>query len=82
MIYISVTPHFITKPENEVITIGRNVTLTCVANGYPKPEITWLFNVSIIRLGFLLFCSSINLSAIRQKAYEHIYIKKSNTWKY
>ncbi|XP_053381258.1 hemicentin-1-like isoform X2 [Mercenaria mercenaria] len=43
---VLVRPYFLEKPEDQVVNIGRNLTLTCIANGFPKPEITWLFNGS------------------------------------
>lgn len=43
---VLVKPHFIEEPKDQVVDIGRNVTLTCVANGFPKPELKWLFNDS------------------------------------
>ncbi|XP_052221507.1 cell adhesion molecule DSCAM-like isoform X2 [Dreissena polymorpha] len=43
---VLVLPYFTTKPENVTATSGMNVTLSCVAGGYPSPTLTWLFNGS------------------------------------
>ena len=39
-----VTPRFITEPQNVEELIGNSVNLSCSAEGFPVPEITWFFN--------------------------------------
>lgn len=39
-------PYFIEEPVSQDIILGKNVTLFCVANGYPKPDLVWKFNGS------------------------------------
>ena len=46
LVFISVTPHFVTRPEDQKVIFGRNATLTCTATGFPTPTLSWLFNVS------------------------------------
>ena len=38
-----VAPHFITVPQNSEEFIAGAVNLSCSADGFPVPEITWLF---------------------------------------
>ncbi|KAL4218918.1 hypothetical protein ACF0H5_021505 [Mactra antiquata] len=43
---VLVKPHFLVRPTDQVENMGNNVTLTCIANGSPKPHVSWLFNDS------------------------------------
>ncbi|XP_052790482.1 cell adhesion molecule DSCAM-like [Mya arenaria] len=43
---VLVRPYFLQKPVSQVVNRGNNVTLNCVASGYPQPQVTWLFNGS------------------------------------
>ena len=37
-----VHPYLVTLPEPDVhATVKSNVTLTCIADGFPKPNVTW-----------------------------------------
>ncbi|TRY78393.1 hypothetical protein TCAL_08987 [Tigriopus californicus] len=38
------SPFFIRAPQNTSVLIGKDTFLDCVANGEPKPDITWTFN--------------------------------------
>jgi len=39
------------KPQDTVAISGSKVVLECVANGYPKPQVTWLRDRSPVVLG-------------------------------
>ena len=38
-----VAPHFITQPQSVEAFIGAVVNLSCSADGFPAPDIMWLF---------------------------------------
>lgn len=37
-------PNFLTESTSQTITEGSTITLDCVSNGNPKPQIKWLRN--------------------------------------
>ncbi|KAJ7409991.1 neuronal cell adhesion molecule isoform X1 [Pitangus sulphuratus] len=41
---VKAAPYWITAPRNLVLSPGEDGTLTCRANGNPKPSISWLAN--------------------------------------
>jgi hypothetical protein len=45
-------PAIITRPKNKhteiKTTVGGEIMLLCQADGYPKPEITWSHNETVI----------------------------------
>ena len=54
-LFSTVPPRITTEPERESeVSVGQNLTLTCIASGDPLPEVTWskvgqalrLFNVT------------------------------------
>ena len=44
-------PQFEVKPKDRVAVLGSEVVLECIANGFPKPRVTWLKNGSPVLLG-------------------------------
>ena len=46
LLYFAVVskPEFIVHPASRVVALGTNVTLSCVAIGFPEPVIGWLKN--------------------------------------
>ncbi|KAL9985599.1 hypothetical protein ACROYT_G008021 [Oculina patagonica] len=44
-------PRFAVTPEDTVAIAGSKVVLECVANGFPKPRVTWLRDGSPVVLG-------------------------------
>ena len=43
LMFCLVTPHFITVPQSVEAFTGTAVNLSCSADGFPVPDITWLF---------------------------------------
>ena len=43
LMFCLVTPHFITVPQSVEVFIGTMLNLSCSADGFPVPDITWLF---------------------------------------
>ena len=35
------TPRFLVRPHNQVVAVGRTISLHCSAAGYPQPTIYW-----------------------------------------
>lgn len=44
-------PRFEVTPEDTVAIVGSTVVLECIANGSPKPRVTWLKNGSPVSFG-------------------------------
>jgi len=44
-------PSFTVKPQDTVAISGSKVVLECIANGFPKPRVTWLQDGSPVVLG-------------------------------
>lgn len=42
--FFTVRPGFVSKPTNQRVREGEEVTLNCSASGYPIPVITWIRN--------------------------------------
>ncbi|XP_027145831.1 hemicentin-1 [Larimichthys crocea] len=38
---VGATPKFTREPSDVAVDIGSNVTLPCLAEGYPEPQVTW-----------------------------------------
>ena len=43
LIFCLVTPHLITIPQSVEAFIGTMLNLSCSVDGFPVPDITWLF---------------------------------------
>ncbi|KAK3589280.1 hypothetical protein CHS0354_008343 [Potamilus streckersoni] len=43
---VQVRPAFQVSPVSQMVTLGNNLTLTCIATGYPTPFLAWLYNGS------------------------------------
>ena len=55
----TVGPHFITDPmASQEVVINEGVSLTCRAEGFPRPSIIWFMNNTMISNGV----SDINMS--------------------
>jgi len=39
-----VIPEFTILPRNQTVVVGSHVVLTCAADGFPLPRVSWLFN--------------------------------------
>ena len=39
-----VRPQFLSKPTDQIVLEGTNVTFPCNADGVPEPSISWRFN--------------------------------------
>ena len=59
-----VRPHFIINPiaTQEVVTNGT-LTLTCSAEGFPKPSIVWFINNTMISNGMTNIGSTMNVNS-------------------
>ena len=59
MFMSTVGPHFITEPvANQEVVINGGVSLTCRAEGFPRPSIIWFMNNTMISNGV----SGVNMS--------------------
>ncbi len=38
---VQAAPKFTREPSDVAVDIGSNVTLVCLAEGYPDPQVTW-----------------------------------------
>ncbi|XP_067133265.1 interference hedgehog-like isoform X2 [Centruroides vittatus] len=43
-IFIHEIPHLLSSPDDKQIIKGENITVECIAKGYPKPHIEWFHN--------------------------------------
>lgn len=43
-IFIHEIPHLLSSPDDMQVTKGENITVECMAKGYPKPQIEWFHN--------------------------------------
>ena len=41
LLCVSVPPYFLTKPSDQIVTLGDNLSLMCRADGFPSPRLKW-----------------------------------------
>ena len=46
------------KPQDTVAISGSKVVLECIANGFPKPRVTWLRDGSVLGTGYSILGES------------------------
>lgn len=42
VVFLTVAPQWIIEPQDVSTLLGNGILIDCAADGFPKPQITWL----------------------------------------
>ena len=53
-VFIAVPPYWIDEPRDVSVLLGQPLAVSCRADGYPKPNVTWSRNIG--KCPLIIFC--------------------------